>query len=95
MPAPMQDKEEAADIDDMPKEHPCQKLKEGRLAVKALKDPWREALSKESDIMKVARWAYHKAHWANFELEGSYNLSSIFQQMATSTNLLGTEVQER
>ena len=44
--------------------------------------------------MKVARWAYQKTHWANLEQEGSYNLSSIFHQMATSTNLLGTEIHE-
>ena len=44
--------------------------------------------------MKVARWAYHKAHWVNFEQEGLYNHSSIFWQMATSTNLLGTKVHE-
>ena len=44
--------------------------------------------------MKAARQVYQKAHWANFEQEGSYNHSSIFHQMATSTNLLGTEVHE-
>ena len=62
-----QDKEEAADIDDMPEECPHGKQKEGRLAGQALREPWREAFSEESDVMKVARWAYQKAHWANFE----------------------------
>ena len=33
---------------------------------------------KESDIMKVAGWAYQKAHRANFKQEGSYDLSSVF-----------------
>ena len=94
VPTLRQDEEEAANIDDMPKEHPCRKQKEGMLAGKALKEAQREAFSKESDMVKVARWAYQKVHWANFEQEGSYNLSSIFCQMATSTNLLGTEVHE-
>ena len=44
--------------------------------------------------MKVARWIYQKAHQANFEQEGLYNLSSIFYQMATSTNLLNSKVYE-
>ena len=44
--------------------------------------------------MKAARWAYQKAHWANFEQEGSYNLPSVFHQMAISTNLLSTKIYE-
>ena len=51
---PRQDEEEAANIDEVPEECPHRKHKEG----KALKEPRREAFSKESDIMKVARWAY-------------------------------------
>ena len=94
VPTPRQDKEEAANINDKPEECPCQKQKEGRLAAKALKEPQREAFSKESDILKVARQAYQKAHQVNFEQEGSCDLSSVFQQMTTSTNLLGTEVHE-
>ena len=39
----------------------------------------------------MARWAYFKAHWPNFELEGLYYISPTFWQMATSTNLLGTK----
>ena len=85
-----QDEEEAANIDDVPKEHPHRKQKEG----KALKDHWRESFSKESDIMKVDRLAYLKAHWTNFEQWGSYDISSIFCKMAISTNLLSTEVYE-
>ena len=87
VPTPRQDEEEAANIDDMPNEHPCRKQKEARLVGKALKEPWREAFSKESDIVKVTRWAYQKAHWTNFEQEESYDLSCIFCQMATSTYL--------
>ena len=36
----------------------------------------------------MERLAYQKAHFTNFKQEGSYNLSSIFWQMAASTNLL-------
>ena len=49
-------------------------------------------LLQEVNIIKVARWVYQKAHQANFEQEGSYDLSSISCQMATSTNLLNAEV---
>ena len=82
-----------ADIDDMPKEHPCQKQKEGRLALKALKEPCREAFTKESDVVKAARWAYQKVHHNDFEQEGVYS-PSVFHQLITSTDLLGTEVHE-
>ena len=34
------------------------------------------------------------AQWPNFEQEGSYELSSTFQQMTSSTNLLGTKIHE-
>ena len=44
--------------------------------------------------MKAARQAYQKAHWANLEQEGSYDLSSVFQLMATSLNFWGTKVHE-
>ena len=54
----------------------------------------REAFSKESDIMKVARWVKQKTHWVNFEQEGLYDLSSVFYQMAILSNLLNTKVYE-
>ena len=89
-----QDEEEVADIDDIPKECPHKKQKNGKLVGKALKEPCQEACSKESEVLKVARWAFYKAHQPNFKQEGSYDLSSNFWQLATSTNLLDTEVQE-
>ena len=85
---PRQDKEEVADDEEVPGECPHRKHKEG----KALKEPRKEVISKGSDIIKAARCVYQKAHWANFEQEGSYDLSSIFCQMATSNNLLNAEV---
>ena len=46
------------------------------------------------EVVEEARGAYYKAHQPNFEQEGSYDLSSSFWQMATSTNLLGTKIHE-
>ena len=63
---PRQDEEEAVDDEEAPEECPCRKCKEG----KAMKEPRKEAFSKESNIKKVARWFYQKTHWANFEQEG-------------------------
>ena len=82
------------DIDDIPEECPHKKWKEGRLAVKTLKELCQEAFSKELEVMKAARQAYYKAHQPNFEQEGLYALSSIFWQITTSTNLLGIKVHE-
>ena len=93
-PTLRQEEEETEDIDDIPEECLHHKWKEGRPTVKTLKQPCWEAFSKELEVMKVARQAYYKAHQPNFEQEGSYDLSSTFQQMATSTNLLGTEIPE-
>ena len=89
-----QEEEETVEPDHTTEEHPCQKWKGGRLAAKAPKEPQCEAFSKESGVVKVARQAYFKTHWANFKEEGSHDLSSTFWDMASSTNLLGNEVQE-
>ena len=62
--------------------------------MKLLKEPHWEAFSKESEVIKVARWAYYQTHHPSFEQEGSHNLSSTFQEMATSANLLGNEIHE-
>ena len=69
-----QDEEEATDSDEVPEECPHRKCKE----IKALKEPRREAFSKESHIMKLARKVYQRIHQANFEQGGSYNLSCLF-----------------
>ena len=44
--------------------------------------------------MKKARWAYYNTCHSNFKQEGLHDLSSTFQEMASSTNLLGTEIHE-
>ena len=69
-------------------------MKEGRPVAKALKEPHCDTFSKESAVVKAARQAYFKIHQTNFKEEGSHDLSSTFQDMASSTNLLGTKVHE-
>ena len=51
-------------------------------------------VTEAQDHQPSVRWVYQKTHQANFKQEGSYDLSSVFCQMATSTNLLDTEVYE-
>ena len=91
---PKQEEEETAEFDNTPKECPHWKHKEGRLAAKVLKEPHQEAFFKELKVIKVARQMYHKTCWFNFKHKGSYDLSSTFWQMATSTNFLGMEIYE-
>ena len=40
----------------------------------------------------MARQAYHKTQRAMFQQEGSYDLTSIFQEMAWETNLLNVKI---
>ena len=92
--APRQDEEETLEPGYPPKECLHQKRKEGRTVAKTLKEPHCEAFSKELAIVPVARQAYFKTHLPKFEQEGLDDLSSMFQQMATSANLLGNEIHE-
>ena len=89
-----QEEEETVEPDHTTKEHTHQKCRKGKLQAKALKNPHHETFSKESAVVTVARWAYFKIHWANFEEEDSYDLSSTFWDMASSMNLLGTKIHE-
>ena len=92
MPRP--EEEETMELDDTPKEQPHWKWKEGRPAVRPLKENQWEAFSNESEPLRGARQTYYKAHQPSYEQEGSYNLSSTFQEMATFANLIGTKVHE-
>ena len=91
---PRPEEEEAADAEVIPEKCLQLKQKEGRPTIKPLKEPHCEAFSRESDAVKVARRAYYKSDWLNFKQEESYDISSTFQQLAVSTNLLGTEIYE-
>ena len=51
------EEEEMAELEDTPKECPCWKWKEGKAMVaKPLKDPHWEAFTKESEVIRAARW---------------------------------------
>ena len=94
VPAPRQEEEETVEPDYTLKECPHQKWKEGRLVAKALEEPHCKALYKESEVVRMARQAYYKTHQPYFKQEEPDDLSSMFQQMATSVNLLGTKIHE-
>ena len=64
--------EEAVELDE---EQPCHKQKEGRPVASSLKENCWDAFSKESELVRVARWAYYKTHQPNYKYKGSYNLS--------------------
>ena len=53
-----------------------------------------EAFDQDSDLVKESRREFFSKHSYNFTMEGTHDLSKIFQQMATSTELLGTSIHE-
>ena len=53
-----------------------------------------EAFSQDSYLVKEARKEFFLKHYYNFVMEGTHNLSEVFRQMATSTELLGTSIYE-
>ena len=62
--------------------------------VKAFRGAQQEAFSKDSEVVRVTQWAYCKGHKVIFEQEGSYDLTSVFWQMARDTILLNSEIHE-
>ena len=61
---------------------------------KALKPSCTEAFSQDSDLVKEVRGAFFLKHSYNFVDDGTWDLSKIFQQMATNAELLGTAIHE-
>ena len=61
---------------------------------RALKPSHAKAFSQDSDFIKEAMRELFSKHSYNFITEGTCNLSEIFKQMATSTDLLGTSIYE-
>ena len=61
---------------------------------KTLKESHWVAFSKDMEIIKAARWAYHPSHKGMFTQEGSYDLTLIFREMVQETNLLNVEIPE-
>ena len=45
-------------------------------------------------MVKAARQTHHKTHKAIFEQEGSYDLTSVFQEIAQETSLLNVKIYE-
>ena len=86
--------EEAAVLDVTLGEWPHQKWKDGRPLGRLLKESHQEAFSKDTEIIKAARWAYYPSIRQMFSQEGSYDLTSIFREMARETNLLNVEIHE-
>ena len=48
----------------------------------------------DTDLVQATRWTYFEVNHPAFNQERSHNLSSLFWEMITSTNLLGSEVYE-
>ena len=92
MPRP--EEEKVAMLDVTPKEHPHQRQKKGRPLVRLLKESHQEASRKDSDLIDTTRWVYFKMCCPNIDHEGSHDLSHTFQEMATSTGLMSSEVHE-
>ena len=61
---------------------------------RAFKPSHAEAFGRDSDLVKEARKEFFSKHSYNFVMEGTHDLSEIFRQMATSTELLGTSIYE-
>ena len=61
---------------------------------RAVKLSHAEAFGWDSDLVKEARKEFFSKHSHNFVMEGTCNLSEIFRQMATSTELLDTSIYE-
>ena len=59
---------------------------------RALKPGCTEAFSQDSDLVKEAREAFFLKHSYNFINDGTWDVSEIFQQMATNAKLLGTAI---
>ena len=47
-----------------------------------------------SQVVRVAQWAYHKAHKVIFKQIGSYDLTIVLWKMAQDTNLLNSKIHE-
>ena len=61
---------------------------------RALREAHEEAFSKDSEVVKVARQNYHLTHRAMFAQVGSYDLTSVFWEMAWERRLLNVEIYE-
>ena len=65
--------------------------KEGK-PLMGLKEAHWEAFCQDTDLVQTARQMYFEVHHSSFNQEGSHNLSSLFWELITSTDLLGSEI---
>ena len=72
----------------------CPKSTPTKPMVNAFKEAKQEAISNDSEVVRVAQQAYCKAHKVIFKQEGLYDLTYVFQQMALDMNLLNSEIHE-
>ena len=73
-----------------PRRTPSSKQQETLPWNRALKPSCAEAFSQDLDLVEEAREAFFSKHSYNFIDDGTHNLSEIYWQMATNTELLGT-----
>ena len=66
------------------KEHPCKRHR-------PLKEGWQEAFSKESSLVRVARWTYEDSNPIDFSQKGVSHLS-VFCEIASSAHLLDSSI---
>ena len=72
--------------------HPRSPHKKWKPLARTFREAQREAFSKDSEVVKVAWQTYCKTYKAMFEQEGSYDLTSVFQEMAWETSLLNVDI---
>ena len=92
--SPKSGETEAVVLDMIPEEHPLKAERQEASGKTPERKPCWEAFSKDMEIVKEARQAYHPSHKGMFTQEGSYDLILIFREMAWETNLLNTEIHE-
>ena len=88
------EEEEVVGLDVSTEEHPHQRQKERRPLAKLLKESHWEALKKDSNLTQSKRQVYFEMHHADYDNKGFQDLSSTFQEMATSAGLMNSEVHE-
>ena len=59
---------------------------------KVLTGSWQEAFTRDSDLVQMAREEHYKTNHPHFDCETSCNLVNIFQDMITSTGILGSQI---
>ena len=59
-----------------------------------LKENCQEAFCQDSNLVWVTRQRYCEANCPTFDQKGSHDLSGLFQEMVTCTNLLDSEIYE-